>query len=342
MTLAYYNENDPFAAAWLRNLIAARLIADGDVDERDIRDVRPDDIAGYTQCHFFAGIGVWSYALRLAGWPDDRPVWTGSCPCQPFSAAGRRDGFDDERHLWPHWHHLIWQRRPVVVFGEQVASKDGWPWIDLVQSDMEGTGYAFGAAVAPVAGFGAPHGRHRLWFVADTQGERNNGALQSSEREEISRSVATGRVSDVGGTDDARLEGWSLPRRERAGQRVARPTDSDVVGAVADMRSEGRQQVGSQPGGRGKGSRAQRLDERSAYGGAVHGPWRDAEWLWCRDEKRRPVEPGTLPLVDGASSRVGRLRAYGNAISPWPAAEFIAAYLEARGEDAVTLMDMLE
>jgi DNA (cytosine-5)-methyltransferase 1 len=121
---AYYNEFDPYAAQWLRNLIAAGHIAPGDVDERSIEDIHPYDLIEYTQCHFFAGIGVWSYALRLAGWSDAREVWTGSCPCQPFSAAGAGGGFADERHLWPAFYHLIDFHRPPVVLGEQVASKD--------------------------------------------------------------------------------------------------------------------------------------------------------------------------------------------------------------------------
>jgi hypothetical protein len=75
---AYYNEHDPFAAAWLRELIKAGQIALGEVNERSIEDVLPSELKRFTQCHFFAGIGVWSYALRQAGWPDDRPVWTGS------------------------------------------------------------------------------------------------------------------------------------------------------------------------------------------------------------------------------------------------------------------------
>ena len=128
----YYNEIDPKAAAWLRELIKHGHIARGVVDERSIVDVRPDELMGYTQCHFFAGIGIWSYALRLSGWPDDRPVWTGSCPCQPFSAAGKGKGFEDERHLWPVWHNLIKECRPPVVFGEQVASKAGLEWFDLL------------------------------------------------------------------------------------------------------------------------------------------------------------------------------------------------------------------
>lgn len=165
---AYYNEIDPYAAQWLRNLIAAGHIAPGDVDERSIEDVHPDDLKPYTQCHFFAGIGVWSYALRLAGWPDDRPVWTGSCPCQPFSESGAQLGFADERHLWPGWHHLIRERRPETVLGEQVASRAGLAWLDLVQADLEAENYACAAFDICSAGVGAPHLRQRLWFVADT------------------------------------------------------------------------------------------------------------------------------------------------------------------------------
>jgi DNA (cytosine-5)-methyltransferase 1 len=166
---AYYNENDPYAAQWLRNLVNAGQIAPGDVDERGIADVRPGDLAGYDQCHFFAGIGGWSVALRLAGWPDDRPVWTGSCPCQPFSAAGKGAAGDDERHLWPCWFSLIAQCRPAVVFGEQVEAAIGWGWLDVVCTDLEAAGYAVGASVLPACGVGAPHIRTRLWFVAHAQ-----------------------------------------------------------------------------------------------------------------------------------------------------------------------------
>src|ERR1700675_3873825 len=99
---AYYNEIDPYNAQWLRNLIAAGFLQVGEVYERSIVDVPWRDLRGYTQCHFLAGVGGWPLALQLARWPDDRPVWTGSCPCQPFSPAarGRNDRrADGERHL---------------------------------------------------------------------------------------------------------------------------------------------------------------------------------------------------------------------------------------------------
>ena len=241
---AYYNEFDPYAAQWLRNLIAAGHIAPGEVDERSICDVDPADIRGFTQCHFFAGIGVWSYALRCAGWPDDRPVWTGSCPCQPFSAAGKRGGFGDERHLWPHLFRLISECRPPVVFGEQVASSDGLQWLDAVQADLEGADYASAAVDLCAAGVGAPHIRQRLYWVADTLRKR-------------------------------------LPRV--------------TFGFMGPS-------------------------HKSSF-------WSAAEYIECPDEFQRPIEPGTFPLAHGATARVGRLRAYGNAIVPQVAQAFIEAYL---------------
>lgn len=205
---AYYNEIDPQAAQWLRNLIAAGHIAPGDVDERSILDVKPSDLSGYTQCHFFAGVGIWSLALRRAGWPDDRPVWAGSCPCQPFSSAGKSAGFADERHLWPYWHHLIRVMRPGRVFGEQVAGKDGLGWLDLVQADLEGEGYAVAPVDLCAAGVGSPNIRQRLWFVAErlehTGDDGPQGRLLGrpdaqwqAQHGPPGRDGATGRVADA-------------------------------------------------------------------------------------------------------------------------------------------------
>lgn len=299
MKPAYYNEIDPHAAKTLRNLIEGGFIAPGDVDERSIEDVRPIDLKGYAQCHFFAGIGVWSHALRQAGWEDSRPVWTASCPCQPFSAAGKGNGFDDERHLWPHLHWLIEQRRPAKVFGEQVASKDAEPWIDLVQADLEALGYAFGCVPFPSAGIGAPHIRDRAYWVGDT---RSPGL--------------EGWGSTIGG------EQWALRHPDTWG----------AISGVANTKQyrSGRETPPANPGqskGNGPTNKYSGHSSSSIAGsGPVNGIWRDADWLLCRDGKWRPVEPGTFPLAHGAPARVGRLRAYGNAINAEAATTFIKAY----------------
>jgi len=259
---SYYNEIDPNAAAWLRELIAKGLIAPGDVDTRSIEDVCPDDLRGYAQCHFFAGIGVWSYALRLAGWPDDRPVWTGSCPCQPFSAAGKGGGFADERHLWPAFHHLIDVCRPDIVLGEQVASKDGLAWFDLVSADLEGSGYASGALDTCAAGFGAPHIRQRLWWVgARVELAARDGRIErwsESDRRSPASGCGSSELVGVGqaDTDHARLEGRRV-QSERAGERAA--GSGSVAGGVADAdgrdasaeRQQRRGQHGREPQDRG-------------------------------------------------------------------------------------------
>jgi len=323
---AYYNEIDPYPAQWLRNLIDGGHITPGDVDERSIEDVEPNDLKGYTQCHFFAGIGVWSLALRQSGWADDRPVWTGSCPCQPFSTAGKGDGLADERHLWPAFHHLISECRPPVVFGEQVASKDGLNWLDLVQADLEGSGYATGAADLCAAGVGAPHIRQRLYWVADSKGaERQRGGGAWCGRSGFADSGADDGT--LAHSNDTRLEGRRPVRP--SGDKL--PTGaSGLVDRVADAASERRN--GGQVRILGRGSKEDCFEVTRRCGDSGSSPtngfWGFADWLGCRDGKWRPVEPGTFPLAHGATSRVGRLRAYGNAIVPQVAQAFIESYME--------------
>jgi len=165
---AYYNEFKPEAAHMLRQLIKDGLIAPGDVDDRSITEVKADDIKGYTQCHFFAGIGGWSVALRRAGWSDDRPVWTGSCPCQPFSAAAGKEGRaqSDVRHLWPTFAGLIEQHKPAAIFGEQVDEAISAGWLDDAFHDLEASEYACAAAVLPIYYVEEATERSRLFFVA--------------------------------------------------------------------------------------------------------------------------------------------------------------------------------
>ncbi|HDX9002459.1 TPA: DNA cytosine methyltransferase [Klebsiella michiganensis] len=349
---AYYNEIDPFAAQWLRNLIAGGHIAPGEVDERSIEDVTPDDLRGFTQCHFFAGIGGWSYALRLAGWPDNRPIWTGSCPCQPFSTTGKGAGFSDDRHLWPAFGWLIKQCRPQRIAGEQVAGGRADPWFDLVQNDVERMGYAFGLTPFPAAGVGSPNERERAYWVADADLQ-----YESTARNEA-RATESGRSGEIIWLGDPNNTGLERHFRNDSTTGWKRATGPAAATGVHDgmasphshkqrSRADAREGVIDVSGGRIEGATADsglRSDMRALE---VNGFWRDADWLFCRDGKWRPVEPGTFPLVNGISSRlvrkqpgvaglarmasrnrIGRLKGYGNAINAHAAAAFIRAYME--------------
>jgi DNA (cytosine-5)-methyltransferase 1 len=332
---AYYNEHDPFAAQWLRNLIEAGHIAPGTVDERSIEDVTPADLMGYTQCHFFAGIGVWSYALRKAGWPDDRPVWTGSCPCQPFSSAGKGLGVADERHLWPAWFHLIQRARTagIPILGEQVANGDGLTWLDLVQADLEGAGFAFGALDLCAAGFAAPHIRQRLFFYAsegDALGIAFGEGLEGQPRYEHDGNEP-GRICSTESGSVAQAS--SACGMANTGHGEHQQRDGLRYPSESDERAEGSDEGGCE----GRDLQAWQwsrndLAIRSTVS-AVVGYWDNAEWIPCRSPKVpgaidwRPIEPGTFPLADGAPGHVGRLRAYGNAINAEVAKEFIIAVM---------------
>ena len=284
---AYYNEFDTNAAAWLRELIKAELIAPGDVDERSIVDVKASDLKGYSQHHFFAGIGGWSYALRLSQWPDNKPVWTASLPCQPFSTAGKQLGKQDERHLLPHFLELVKQCKPNTIFGEQVERAIGHGWLDDLQTTMEAENYAVGHCVLGAHSIGAAHIRQRLYWVAKSTGERCGEARQLIAKHQ---------------------------------KRIA---DASAVDGMADSM---RKQINP--------TNERRLHAKSCSNSVI-------DWVFCRDEKYRPIEPGILPLADGfprgmvhssdprntQEARAMRLKGYGNAIVPQVAAEFIRAFM---------------
>ena len=378
MTFAYYNEFDPKAAAWIRQLIKNGMIADGEVDERSITEVTADEIRGFTQHHFFAGIGGWSYSLRLAGWADDRPVCTASLPCQPFSVAGAQKGVDDERHLLPHFIELVKQCNFQTIFGEQVPGAIKHGWLDDLCTEMEREKYRVGQIVLTAAGEGAPHIRQRLYWVADSSKQRQSGQpLHTTENQdrEVNRIIGTGNISSrisntengygrpesqlatsngresrdqfggdgscsgMGNTEhdgyDARQIGQSIGESETESWMLE-PERSDTISRICNSESDKKHPCTT--GG---------LYAKSSYERTVN-DWSDPDWLYCRDEKYRPIKSGIEPLANGLprgvgyssdpsepidanntqEARVMRLKGYGNAIVPQVAASFIKAFMQ--------------
>jgi DNA (cytosine-5)-methyltransferase 1 len=329
----YYNEIDPFAAQWIRNLIEAELIPKGIVDARSIKEVTPSDLSGFRQCHFFAGIAGWSLALQLAEWPAERECWTGSCPCQPFSAAGKRKGTQDERHLWPEFFRLIKACGPAVVMGEQVASKDGLAWLDGVFADCEGEGYTCWACDTCAAGVQAPHIRQRLYWLADAQcpesrsGEpgvegrtgsgRNRLAIHRAANHRLAITNTTGQCPDAidelhdaehhtkSCGDTNRLEhaagdGRNAWGTEPDGRSVAGGCE---LGGVGDTSGAGLQERGSE---RDIQPRAGCAPQGQAT--KLRSPWSNYHIIPCRDNKARRIsaEPGDEPLATGIPRDLGR------------------------------------
>lgn len=376
---AYYNEFDPKAAAWLRQLIKNGVIADGEVDERSIIEVQANDIRGFTQHHFFAGIGGWSYSLRLAGWADDRPVCTASLPCQPFSVAGAQKGVDDERHLLPHFIELVKQCNFQTIFGEQVPGAIKHGWLDDLCTEMEREKYAVGSIVLTAAGTGAPHIRQRLYWVADSSKQRQQGqrelgqSLHTEENtdREINRIIGTGNINNRVESCMANTGSDRLGRRDefKAGERnqmlKGSSTDNDGLANSESARTgenergvrkvlDGYSRMGNSELHGHDASEIGRSISKSKTKGRMlqtkgsDTEWSDPDWLYCRDEKYRPIKSSIEPLANGLprgvgyssdpsepidandtqEARVMRLKGYGNAIVPQVAASFIKAFMQ--------------
>lgn len=298
----YYNEYDKKTAAWLRELIRQGLLPDGIVDERSIVDIKPSDLTGYTQCHFFAGIGGWSLALQLAGWPSDRPVWTGSCPCQPFSTAGKGLAQADERHLWPVFFNLIKECKPDTVFGEQVASAIGKGWLDGISADLETEGYACGATVLGAHSVGAPHIRQRLYWVANADGPRSLDGQHPTDGRGAEAVAKRGSDSWVANADSGRLKQCD------EGIGGVSVIDQNIAdGGLGDTGSERHD---------GQHSLLRQEEPRRNTGdilqvtGACKAGWSSHSIVQCRDGKARriPTEPLLQRVANGIPLAVDHLR----------------------------------
>ena len=492
---AYYNDNDPYVVEHLKNMIVCGFIEDGEVDSRSIQEVQVSDLKGFDRHHFFAGIGGWDYALQLANWPWDRPVWSASLPCQPFSVAGKGRGEKDERHLWPYFKNLVENYRPAIIIGEQVAAKDGRQWLSNIRLDLEALEYGFGAADLCVAGageeatvlyyeharcsacdqnweyckcptprlenyfdygekivLGAPHIRQRLYWIAEqsaenrprrnvldvstsdwlchptrhrqpTKSDKTRGVKRNvkENREQLSERNSTvsrrvnsdrsRRISRQSAPSSARhrrsvkpngrISRISHPRHQRGRPLKFRPQQRHKGKRyVLPQRQAGHIKViGCSKIGGAEHTRGERLERHVRHGArrnqsgrydpkpcrstspasrfsrvynttgdrtgcrqsapesnqnkpenripgqtgtsdarvrpfmlscesADEQPWSYSEFIFCADNKARPIEPGLEPLADGFPGRVENLRSLGNAISPQTAASFIEAYLE--------------
>jgi DNA (cytosine-5)-methyltransferase 1 len=321
----YYNEIDWFAVEWLKNLMGDGLIPHGKIDNRSIELVKPEDLRGYRQCHFFAGIAGWPEALRLAGWPSDVPVWTGSPPCQSFSSAGNRKGLEDERNLWPEFFRLIRICRPPVIFGEQVEAAIGLNWLDRVFDDMEAENYSCRSIVLPACSVNAPHIRQRLfWMAYDTRNRMEKFEISVRQREQEPQTLdvvwsCCGSRPRMAHDHDYLGRSGVYREEERAGAPAQRERGSserctDIW--VEESSSPGREGIRS-------GWKETCLAESSE----LQDFWGESQWVECGDGKYRriPLEPSLFPLAPRVSGRVGILRGTGNSIVPPLAARFIIA-----------------
>lgn len=125
-------------------------------------------------------------------WRGKIDILTGGFPCQPYSAAGKRLGKQDERHLFPEMLRAVREIEPRWVVGENVRGLVSWNGglvFEEVQADLENEGYEVQPFLLPAASVNAPHKRDRVWFIAyaNDKGRSSEPRNLSEENGEISQ-----------------------------------------------------------------------------------------------------------------------------------------------------------
>jgi len=272
-------------------------------------------------------------------------VISGGFPCQPYSAAGKRLGKEDERHLWPEMLRVIREVRPRYVVGENVYGLLNWNGglvFDEVHADLAAEGYETQAVVIPAAAVNAPHGRDRVWFVAkDTM---RGGRIQREPEQERAK------IRQFGNSSAGSANGVYLSKGDATdtyGERHTPPTESESIkrswsrnNVESEKRSEQTERVNGLS--RFQSNASDTLHE-GLQGGKFNGTFERRKWE--QDETRKPIAklykttnweqfPTQSPICggdDGLPSELDRItfskwrnesiKAYGNAIVPQVAYE---------------------
>jgi DNA (cytosine-5)-methyltransferase 1 len=193
-------------------------------------------------------------------------IISGGFPCQPYSAAGKRLGKEDERHLWPEMLRAIREIKPTWVVGENVRGLVNWNGglvFDEVQSDLEAEGYEVQPFLLPAAAVNAPHRRDRVWFVAyssrtsfTTKPERERQKCEQSRSELRNIASAVGEVKDATNPNSRGLEGSTKVGRNSIDvewkSQFGNASDSISIGHTSCGKSAEAQGIGCRNNGEQK------------------------------------------------------------------------------------------
>jgi len=173
-------------------------------------------------------------------------ILTGGFPCQPYSAAGRKLGKDDDRHLWPEMLRVIRECSPRYVVGENVRGLVSWNGglvFEEVCADLEALGYSVQPCLLGAASVNAPHKRMRVWFIAHAERvrlehpeeRRGMGEVQGQVgRQPTHTSQAVGGPGPIAHTSHQRLQGGkqhgASNQREQQSESLRSIAQRDQIG----------------------------------------------------------------------------------------------------------------
>lgn len=189
-------------------------------------------------------------------WRGRIDILTGGFPCQPYSMAGKRQGTEDARHLWPEMLRAIRECRPTWIVGENVPGLINWSGglvFEQVCADLEGEGYEVQPVVLPASGVNAPHRRDRVWFVAKRTRRSDilgNGFIEDTNyrggrRQEglgeydLRRSKSEEQDNNIEPTDSGYIE-----RPTQNPNENGRGGDETIISDTENIRSHRTEEVG--------------------------------------------------------------------------------------------------